>query len=849
MLTTMFTFYNNILLRQLRQSSMRLFCIAVAIACAVTFSITMLGDRLEQLFNSQAKEVIAADLVLQSTTDLSNEQKALIDSYSLAKAETLTFQTMANAGSNENGDSDAQERFLLSSVKAVSNAYPLLGKLQVSSQLYGEVRAIEGVPEEGEAWVEDRVLNELGLVLNQNVNVGEASLKITKILVYEPDRGNSFYSFTPRIMMNINDVTATQIVRPGSRVKYRYLFTGEETKLNSLQQALNSGLQLNQEFITIDAANQTLANTLNRAYRFLHVTALIAVLLGAVAAALVSYQYANEMTYQYALLRCLGLQGKRMIAAVVVPFLVFSLIAIILGLIIGGVAHIFILRSLGDLIPETLPPASIKPYLLSAFTALVVVASFAWPFLNKLLKTAPKLLLNRTETQQQPIIFTVVAMMVGLSVIVYVGTQEVMASVYIIAVLFIFVLLTYFVTRYFISGYAKHSESKSVSTKLTARSLKANRRMVIVQVVAIAITFFSLALISTIRDDLVASWQSKVPDNAPNIFAINLFENETQPFLKQVKQQGLEHSPLYPVVRGRLSAVNDQPIREYASKETERQDESLSRDLALTWNFKLPEDNKIIQGEWHKANHEHNEVQGQNKQATVSVEEGLAKNLEITLGDKLSFTVETQIVEAVVTSIRSVEWESFTPNFYMIFYPGVLEGLPVSYMGSMHLTKQQRPIIRDFVKRFPSATFFDVDFLLNRIRGIAQKISYAVETVLYFALFASVLVFISIEMILRKNRSYSTAIFKAVGADTKLVQKVFRTQFLLIGFIAGAIAYLLNLAISFALSNYLIEGQFVFNPKTAILCLVLAPLLVLVAGYVSIQRTKQIPVKKLLVES
>jgi len=185
----------------------------------------------------------------------------------------------------------------------------------------------------------------------------------------------------------------------------------------------------------------------------------------------------------------------------------------------------------------------------------------------------------------------------------------------------------------------------------------------------------------------------------------------------------------------------------------------------------------------------------------------------------------------------------------MIFNPGALDGFPVSYIGSLHLNKQQRPILRDFVKQFPSATFFDVDFLLNRIRGIAKNISYAVETVLYFALFASVLVFISIEMILRKNRSYSTAIFKAVGADTKLVQKVFRTQFLLIGLIAGVIAYLLNLVISFVLSNYLIEGQFVFNPKTAILCLVLAPLLVLVAGYVSIQRTKKIPVKKLLTES
>jgi putative ABC transport system permease protein len=548
------------------------------------------------------------------------------------------------------------------------------------------------------------------------------------------------------------------------------------------------------------------------------------------------------MTYQYALLRCLGLQGKRMIAALIVPFVVFSIIAIIIGFMIGGVGHVLILHSLGDLIPEALPTASFKPFLLTTFTAVVVVTSFAWPFLNKLLHTAPKLLLHRLETQKQPILFTVVTMLLGISVLIFLGTQDVMISFYIIAVLFLFVVFAYAFTFLLIGWFVKHSQFSSVSTKLTVRNLKANRRMVCVQVVAVAITFFSLALITTIRDDLVASWQAKVPDDAPNIFVINLFVNEKQSFLDELGKRGLKHSSLYPVVRGRLSAVNNQPIQEYASKESDHQDRSLSRDLALTWNIQLPKDNKIIEGQWHTTTQDKNV-------STVSVEQRVAENLGIKLSDELEFSVETKIVKAVVTSIRSVEWESFTPNFYMIFNPGALDGLPVSYMGSLRLDKTQRTILPEFVKQFPSATFFDVDFLLNRIRGVAQKISYAVETVLYFALLASVLVFISIEMIQRKYRTYSTAIFKAVGADTKLIQKVFRTQFILIGLIAGMIAYLLNLIIGFVLTNYLIESEFVFNIKTFILCLLLAPLLVLVAGYISVQRTKQMPVKQLLAES
>ena len=828
----MFSFYSKFLKRQWRLGAIRLFCVAVAIACGVTFSIALLGDRLEQLFNNQAKEVLAADLVLQSTTELTPQQQTIIVDTSLRQAQTLSFETMANSN----------EALLLSSVKAVSSEYPLRGRLQISNALFGQAKPISNGPPRGEVWVEDRVLNELALELGQSLNIGEGTFKITHVLVYEPDRGNSFYSFTPRIMMHLDDVAITEVVQPGSRVRYRYLFSGELRELDSLQNSIKSTLQLNQELVTVEAANQTLATTLQRAYRFLHISAIIAILLGAIGAALVSYQYATEMTYQYAVLRCLGLQGKRMVGAILIPFIVFSLIAIAIGLVLGGVAHLLILHSLGELIPETLPLPSAKPFLIGSLTAIIVVASFAWPFLRKLLHTPPKLLLNRVESQRHPIIFTATAMLIGLTILVFIGTQEILMSAYIIIIICAFVALAYYLTQLVINWIVKRSQSANISTKLSARMINANRRIVSLQIIAIIITFFSLALIATVRDDLLASWQSKVPENAPNMFVINLFETEKDDFLAELQHRDIPHSPLYPIVRGRLSAVNDQPVREYASKESGRQDESLRRDLALTWNFELPKDNLIVAGSWHDAAQPAVEN-------TVSVEEGLADNLEIELGDTLEFTIETQKIQALVTSIRSVEWESFTPNFYMIFYPGSLKGLPTTYIASLHLKKEQRTLLPEIIKQFPSATFFDVKFLLNRIRGIAQQISYAVETILYFSLFASLIVFIAIEMILRHYRSYSTAIYKAVGARVKLIQKVFRLQFIIIGLIAGIIAYVLNVIISFVLSAYLIEGDYIFNYKTAILCLFITPLLVLGAGYLSIQRTSQIPAKQLLSEN
>ncbi|MEM7304780.1 MAG: FtsX-like permease family protein, partial [Pseudomonadota bacterium] len=704
----------------------------------MTFSISMLGDRIEQLLNLQAKEVLAADLVLESTSPLTGQQYATISSSPLAVANTVTFRSMANADSSGN--------FLLSSVKAVSNAYPLRGELQITDRLYTDAYAVDGIPDKGEAWVEDRVLHELNTQIDGFINVGEQSFKVTRVLVFEPDRGNSFYSFTPRILINLEDLEATQVVKPGSRVKYRYLFSGNDDQLNSLVEEMVDTLSLNQQFISLESSSQTLSDTFDRAYRFLNITALIAVLLGAVAAALVSFHYANEMTFQYALLRCIGMRSKQMMATIIIPLIIYALAAILAGFLVGLIAQAMIVESLGELIPEDLPEATIKPYIVSAMTALIIIVSFVWPFVKTLLNTPPKLLLNEKSSQQRSLYFTSLFILIGISTLIYIATNDVLTSVYIIGVLFVFIIISLLATRYSISLLLKSAAKKSTSTMLAARSLNANRLMVSVQIVAVALTFFSLALIGTIRDDLVTSWQSKVPDDAPNVFAINLSSRDADGFLEYLKQNNITHSPLYPISRGRLSAVNDIAISDYANKDTGRYDDSLERDLALTWSNEIPADNKIIEGKWHQTG---------NEEVTVSIEEELANDLDISVGDMLTFTIETHQLSARVASIRSVVWESFSPNFYMMFSPNALDGLPTTYIASLYLEQNQRNIIGEFVKKFPSASFFDVEFLLNRIRQIIEKVGYAVEAILYFALLSSILVFISIEMILRNYRAYS----------------------------------------------------------------------------------------------
>ncbi|PIE37071.1 MAG: ABC transporter permease [Gammaproteobacteria bacterium] len=832
-------FYLRLMQRQWRLPAIKLFSLAVALACAVTFSITLLGDRLEQLFQQQAKEVLAADLLLRASSPLAGEQAARMQAqfaaHSLAHAETVSFQSMAAAGGE----------FLLSSVKAVSASYPLRGRLQTAPRPYTAATARAHGPAPGTVWVEERVLAALGLQVGQSLTVGDLALEIAAVLVFEPDRGGNFYSFTPRILMHLGDLPATAVIQPGSRAQYDYLFAGAPAGLSAFKAGLEPTLQVNQRFVSIASANQTLADTLDKAYRFLSITSLIAILLGAVAVVLVSYHYGTEMTYQYAVLRCLGLRAGGLRSAIALPFASFTSLGVLVGLLLGGAAHLLILNGLDEVLPAELPAPSARPFIYAVLTAAVIVVSFAWPFLQRLLTTPPQLLLNRqvaTANRWPPVVASVA---LGLLVLVQLNTGNFVLSLALIAGLLLCLALVYASTLGAIRISQRLAARRSVHWRLSVRILNANRVMAALQVVAIAMTFFSLALVQTLRDDLLQSWQAKVPANAPNFFVINLYPEQLPAFTQALQTRGISHSPVYPIVRGRLSAVNGEPVRQAVSKERGSGGQALrasNRDLSLTWAQQLPADNRITAGQWHGDP----DYLPPAQQASVSVEAELAASMGIGLGDELSLSIETRTLTATVTSLRAVQWQSFAPNFYLMFAPQALQGFPTTYLASFHLSPQQRSQLPALVQQFASATFFDVDFLLRRVQGIIAQVSFAVESILYFALAASLLVFIAIEMILHHSRSHTAAVCKAVGARVALVQRIYRLQFILLGSLAGGFAYLLNLGLSALVSRVVMQSPVVFNGKTLLLCLLLAPLLVYLAGQYSLYKTGKVEAKQLL---
>jgi len=651
--------------------------------------------------------------------------------------------------------------------------------------------------------------------------------------------------------MHLDDVEATNVIQLGSRATFGYLFASEEQALlASLKAELEPNLQPNQKFVSIESANQTLASTLKKAYQFLTITALIAVLLGATGVALVSYQYAAEMTYQYAVLRCLGLRGWTLRTAIVVPFLFFTVFAIALGLMIGGGVHLSIIASLQNVLPKALPAPSYEPFIISTATALLVVLSFAWPFLKSLITSPPKQLLSPAETRDQSVLPTLISISLGLILVVFLNIQDIKISSVIVFALVLFVVMSFAITHELIKLIKQMTNNSSGRTKLSLRILNANKHMSSLQIVAIAITFFSLALIQTLRDDLIDTWQAKVPEDAPNYFALNLFEDELEDFRQQASEMNAELSPLYPVIRGRLVKLNGAPITETVEKDSQAY-RATNRDLSLTWAPELPNENEIVEGQWLYADAlggEGNNKEEEKLKLTTSVEQTLAEDMGVKIGDELTFVIETQELVVTVSSIRKVSWESFTPNFYFMFHQSAVEHLPATYLGSFFLNQDQKVNLPNMIQNFPSASFFDVDFLLKRVRSIIAQVGFAIESILYFALTASIVVFIAIEMILHHSRLYTTAILKASGSQVASIQSLFRNQFMIVGLLSGLLAYLLNAVVSFITTVWIMESDPVFNYKVFILCLVIAPLLVLLIGQFSIKRTKKVSAKQLLAE-
>ena len=805
------------LLRDLRASELRVLFGAVLIAVAASTAIGYFGARLNGAMLLRASEFLGADLVFSGSAPASAEQLAPGHALGLDHARVVEFSSVIAT------DLGIQ----LASVKAADSAYPLRGELRGAAEPYG-VESPGAGPQPGEAWAEARLFAALELEVGDSIEVGEKPLRLTRVLTHEPDRTGDFYSLTPRVLMHLDDLDATGVVQPGSRVRYRELWSGAPAALEAYRQALEGQLQPNQRLQDVRDENRQIGGALERAEQYLNLASLAAILLAGVAVALSANRFAVRRFDASALLRCLGLSRREALGLYALQLLMLGVAASAVGVLLGWLAQLGLFRLLAGLLPSDIPPGGVLPALAGTATGLLALAGFALPPLAALGRVPPLRVL-RSDVQPLPPGAWLVygSALLALGVIMWRLSLDLTLTLALLIGGLVAALVLGGLLLTVLTGLRRLLRNAALPWRLGLGQLLRHPLAAVGQALAFGLILLAMALVALLRSELLDTWQAQLPEDAPNHFALNILPDDRQAFAEHLQALHATAAPLYPVLPGRLITINDQPVREVVSKDSQGE-RAIRRDLSLTWAAELPDDNQLLFGDWWPQQ-EAGDLPG------VSVESELAESLKVTLGDRLRFNIAGSEHEARVTSLRQVNWDSFRPNFYMIFEPGSLQNLPATYLTSFHLPAGQERELVALARAFPSVTLLQVDALLAQLRSILGQVTLAVEYVLLFVLAAGLVVLAAGLQATLDERIRQGALLRAIGASRRLLVRARRSEFALLGAASGLLA-----ALGCELSSALLY-RFVFDldwqPHLWLLALpLLGALLVGTAGVLGTRR-------------
>ncbi|MCX8049930.1 MAG: ABC transporter permease [Methylohalobius sp.] len=784
----------RLLRRDLRAGEIWILVSALTLAVASVTAVVLLADRLGRTMTLKAADFLAADMVVKSSGPLPQEWQEEAQRWGLKTAHAVEFTSVLV----ENN------QLLLVGVKAVSARYPLRGYLKTTLSDFAAAQITLTPPDPGRVWVAQRVLSQLGLKLGDRLRVGKAELVIDRVLTFEPDIRTDFYSLAPRVIMRSEDLPAAGVLTQGSRAHYYQLFAGRERELARFKRWLKPKLLPNQRLLEVQADRPDVARALNRAERYLGLSSIIVVLIAGVAIAMASRRYSERHFSATAVLKVLGASQGEVVRLYGYQFALIGVLAGGIGTGLGLTVQESLVLLLRSLLPEGLASPSWLALSLGPVIAWWLLLGFSLPPLLRLRRVPPAMAL-RGDLLPIPVsawlVYGAAGGAIVLLLLYFTRDVELTGLIFGLGATALVILsgLTLFLLRLAKVG----GERLGLAWRLGLNNLIRYRRSTLGQVLAFCLTLAAMTVSFLVRGDLIAAWQAQLPEDAPNHFVINIFLEELADFQTFITAElRAKTSRFFPIVRGRLVEVNGVNVHRLARKDSEGE-MAINRDLSLTWTAELPPDNRLVAGTWW-----YPEKGGRR----VSVEQGLARSLGIRLGDRLGFVVEGQKIEAQVVSLRTVQWDSMLPNFYMIFAPGDLDGFATTYLASFYLAPEYKAKLAELVKRFPNITLVEVDMILEHFRLILRQVSFAVDYVLVLALLAGLLVLLAALRSSLDERLYQGAVLRVLGAKQKLLRSSQWIEFVLLGWLAGALAVAMSEAAAWVLYVRIFDIPFVWHP-------------------------------------
>lgn len=799
--------------RELRSGEALVLLAAVGLAVAALTAVGFLTDRIGKAVARQANEVLAADLRLRSQEPVPDQWRDLAHDYGLDTAETMSFPSVVFA----------DDESALATIKVVSKGYPLRGAVRVSNSLLGQERTVDTIPASGEVWADGALLARIGADVGDTVAIGELDLKVSAVLTYRPDQSIGFASLAPSVMMNVDNVSQSGLIGEGSRVRYALLVAGEEDSVAEFNAAIADSLPETLRIRSQEESSERAYNAADRAQRFLSLTAIISLLLSAVAVAMSARRFAHRRMDSVALMKSLGATQGFVISVALIQLVLLGLLGVIAGSLIGYVSEELLSRILTDLLQGDLPDPGLQPVFLASGSAFVLLLGFALPSLIQLRNTPPLRVLRHDAMPPAPSRIAVAGLsLVAVGLLLYRSVGDVrMLAIFIVGIVIIAGAL-YLVGRGMVAVVGGARSGVGVAWRYGLANVARRGRDSAIQVVAFGLGITVLLLLTLVRTDLLEGWQRTLDENAPNHFLINIQPQEVESVAALFQSNGLSRPQFTPLVRGRMTTINDESVKE---REYPNDDGRwlANREANLSWAAELSSSNELIEGEWWPADYDGPPL--------ISIEQDAAIDAGLVIGDRLKFYVAGSEVEGEIASIRKINWDSFQPNFFIMLSPRALDDMPTTFVSSMKIENDKRAMLIDLVRAHPSISVIDLDAILAQVRGIIEKASLAVQAVFVFTLAAGIAVLFAAVQSTIDERRFESAMLRALGAKRRTVFAGIMAEFAALGIAAGILASAGASVLAAVVAVQLFELPYEFNPLVWAAGVSAGVVIVCISGY------------------
>jgi len=771
------------LLRRERASGeWRVLLLALIIGVGSVSTTGFLGDRIKRAMSEQGASFLGADLLVTSPRPIETWP-----GHALRTSSALEFASMVSRG----------DAFQLATLRAVDAAYPLRGSVRIADRPFEAGAPRPAMPPPGAVYADQELLTLLNAQVGDAVLIGEAAFRIAGVVVEEPGQLAGVFGFAPRVFLRADEVEATRVLQPGSRLTYLYQFAGEPDPLAAFAVALKPTLESTQRLIGSREGVETLRGAFANADRYLQLTALISLLLSVAAIAIAAHRHALRHYDQAALLRCMGATTAQLRVLYAAQLLTLGLLGSLAGVVIGALMQ----QALAGLIlPDTvarLPSLGAAPVGVAVVSGLLALAGASLPALMRLIRVPPLRVLRR-DLPPLPVAAWISALASGSALLIliawYAGDVK-LVGLFVGALVALVAVLIGLARLALVAGRGVQKISYGPLRFGLAQLLR-HRFDSTLQLGAFTLALFLVALLALVRSDLVAGWRQQLPPQAPNHFLVNIAPHQQDAVAAYLSQHRLKASTLYPMVRGRLVSKNGLPIAGTLPPEA-RDSNTLRRELNLTWTATLPANNAVLAGTWHGERRSAAPVKGtpagtpllrSDPSAEISVESGMAERLQLAVGDTLGFQVGDQTLAARITSIRSVKWDSMQPNFFVIFAPGQLDDLPASSIASVYVPPGATGVLPGFVKTFPGITVLALDKLIANIEAVFAQIIGAIQLLLGFLLAAGMAVVVATLLASLDARQQEAVLLRTLGAQRAYLAKGLWSEFIALGVLAGLLA-------------------------------------------------------------